>query len=101
MRGSAAQSPSAPLVPVSERGLHDPVNYYKEQPKVAQSDFSIFKLWKKEFHLKMEACVTKVALHVSCKGLVNKDSFSKSDPLCAVYIQQGEKWTEVHNCHVF
>ena len=43
----------------------------------------------------MEACVTKVALHISCKGLLDKDSFSKSDPLCAVYIQQGSNWTEV------
>ncbi|CAB4000097.1 copine-3-like isoform X2, partial [Paramuricea clavata] len=42
----------------------------------------------------MEACVTKVALHISCKGLLDKDSFSKSDPLCAVYIQEGGNWKE-------
>lgn len=42
----------------------------------------------------MEACVTKVALHISCKGLLDKDSFSKSDPICLVSIQQGQKWTE-------
>ncbi|XP_046858060.1 copine-7-like isoform X2 [Xenia sp. Carnegie-2017] len=42
----------------------------------------------------METCVTKVSLHISCKGLLDKDSFSKSDPLCAVYIFKDEHWTE-------
>ena len=40
--------------------------------------------------------MTKVALHISCKGLLDKDSFSKSDPLCAVYIQEGGNWKEVY-----
>jgi hypothetical protein len=43
----------------------------------------------------MEACVTKVALHISCKGLLDKDSFSKSDPMCVVHIDEKGNWREV------
>nr|CAB3233441.1 copine-3 [Phallusia mammillata] len=41
--------------------------------------------------------VTKVELAISCKGLVNKDSFSKSDPMCYLYQQntKSKQWIEV------
>ncbi|KAK2553906.1 Copine-3 [Acropora cervicornis] len=43
----------------------------------------------------MAQCVTKVELHISCRGLLDKDSTSKSDPLCAVYMQDGRgNWVE-------
>ena len=44
----------------------------------------------------MADCVTRVELHVSCRGLLDKDTTSKSDPLCAMYIQDAHgKWNEV------
>ena len=44
----------------------------------------------------MADCVTRVELHVSCRGLLDKDTTSKSDPLCAMYIQDTHgKWVEV------
>ena len=30
---------------------------------------------------------TKIELHISCEGLINKDTFSKSDPYCIVLMQ--------------
>ena len=46
--------------------------------------------------LEMADCVTRVELHVSCRGLLDKDTTSKSDPLCAMYIQDAHgKWVEV------
>lgn len=43
----------------------------------------------------MADCVTRVELHVSCRGLLDKDTTSKSDPLCAMYIQDAHgKWNE-------
>ncbi|CAH3190771.1 unnamed protein product [Porites evermanni] len=43
----------------------------------------------------MAQCVTRVELHVSCRGLLDKDTVSKSDPLCALYIQdENGKWIE-------
>ena len=39
--------------------------------------------------------ITKVQLSLSCKGLVNKDLLSKSDPLAVVYIFSGNQWVEV------
>ena len=39
--------------------------------------------------------VTKVQLSMSCKGLVDKDLLSKSDPLVVVYIFSGNQWVEV------
>lgn len=71
-----------------------------EEYKASHSVFNIYLISQLYWTLlqrfiTMEACVTKVALHISCKGLLDKDSFSKSDPLCAVYIQQGSNWTEV------
>ena len=46
----------------------------------------------------MAQCVTRVELHVSCRGLLDKDTTSKSDPMCAVYIQDANgKWIEVTN----
>lgn len=43
----------------------------------------------------MAQCVTKVELHISCRGLLDKDSTSKSDPLCAVYMQDARgNWVE-------
>jgi len=44
----------------------------------------------------MADCVTRVELHLSCRGLLDKDTTSKSDPLCAMYIQDAHgKWVEV------
>ena len=44
----------------------------------------------------MAQCVTRVELHVSCRGLFDKDTVSKSDSLCALYIQdENGKWIEV------
>lgn len=46
--------------------------------------------------LEMADCVTRVELHVSCRGLLDKDTTSKSDPLCAMCIQDAHgKWVEV------
>nr|XP_058962949.1 copine-3-like isoform X1 [Pocillopora verrucosa] len=40
-------------------------------------------------------CVTRVELHISCRGLLDRDTTSKSDPLCALYIQDSlGKWVE-------
>ena len=50
--------------------------------------------------VKMAECVTRVELHISCRGLLDKDTTSKSDPLCALYIQDAHgKWVEV-SCYV-
>lgn len=39
---------------------------------------------------------TKVELTISCENLMDMDVFSKSDPLCAVYINTtGSQWYEV------
>ena len=44
----------------------------------------------------MAQCVTRVELHMSCRGLLDKDTVSKSDPLCALYIQdENGEWIEV------
>ncbi|XP_043921715.1 copine-3 [Protopterus annectens] len=41
-------------------------------------------------------CVTKVELSISCENLLDKDILSKSDPLCALYINAGgTQWAEV------
>ncbi|CAL8293246.1 unnamed protein product [Lota lota] len=39
-------------------------------------------------------CVTKVELTISCENLLDMDVFSKSDPLCALYIESGTGWYE-------
>uniref|UniRef100_A0A8C4ZI10 Copine 3 n=1 Tax=Gadus morhua TaxID=8049 RepID=A0A8C4ZI10_GADMO len=39
-------------------------------------------------------CVTKVELTISCENLMDMDVFSKSDPLCALYIESGTGWYE-------
>ncbi|KAM4606674.1 copine-3-like [Polymixia lowei] len=40
-------------------------------------------------------CVTKVQLTISCENLMDMDVFSKSDPLCALYINSsGSNWHE-------
>ena len=53
-------------------------------------------LTQRQKHLEMADCVTRVELHVSCRGLLDKDTTSKSDPLCAMYIQDTHgKWVEV------
>jgi len=40
--------------------------------------------------------VTKVELTISCENLMDMDIFSKSDPLCALYISaSGSHWYEV------
>ncbi|XP_066274481.1 copine-3-like isoform X1 [Branchiostoma lanceolatum] len=38
--------------------------------------------------------VSKVELSVSCEHLMNKDTTSKSDPICVLMMQEGEKWFE-------
>ena len=44
-------------------------------------------------------CVSKVQLHISCEGLIDKDVLSKSDAICAVYIWDESykrfRWREV------
>ncbi|KAM7390762.1 hypothetical protein PAMA_008788 [Pampus argenteus] len=41
-------------------------------------------------------CVTKVALSVSCKNLLDMDVLSKSDPLCVLFMNSsGSQWWEV------
>ncbi|KAM4719143.1 copine-3-like isoform 2-T2 [Anableps anableps] len=37
---------------------------------------------------------TKVELTISCQNLMDMDVFSKSDPLCALYISTGSHWYE-------
>jgi len=41
------------------------------------------------------SCHSKVELHISCTNLLDKDVMSKSDPLCVLYIEQGERFYEV------
>ncbi|KAF6716414.1 Copine-3 [Oryzias melastigma] len=41
-------------------------------------------------------CVTKVALTISCDNLLDMDAFSKSDPMCVVYMNtSGSYWSEI------
>uniref|UniRef100_A0A8C8DWC8 Copine-3 n=1 Tax=Oryzias sinensis TaxID=183150 RepID=A0A8C8DWC8_9TELE len=41
-------------------------------------------------------CVTKVALSISCDNLLDKDAFSKSDPMCVVFMNtSGSYWSEI------
>lgn len=41
-------------------------------------------------------CVTKVELHISCRGLIDKDTMSKSDPIAVVLVQdKSGKYSEV------
>lgn len=43
-------------------------------------------------------CVTKVALSISCDNLLDKDAFSKSDPICVVFMNtSGSYWSEVRD----
>ncbi|XP_047424545.1 copine-3-like isoform X2 [Mugil cephalus] len=42
------------------------------------------------------ACVTKVALSISCANLLDMDTFSKSDPVCVLLMNtSGAQWSEV------
>ncbi|XP_071341819.1 copine-3-like isoform X1 [Trachinotus anak] len=42
------------------------------------------------------ACVTKVALSISCDNLLDMDTFSKSDPLCVLLMNSsGPHWCEI------
>ena len=44
----------------------------------------------------MAQCVTKVELHLSCRGLLNKDMLSKSDPIAVLLMQdKSNTWYEV------
>ncbi|KAM3593613.1 uncharacterized protein V6R79_017068 [Siganus canaliculatus] len=41
-------------------------------------------------------CVTKVELSISCENLLDKDTFSKSDPLCVLLMNSsGPHWSEM------
>ncbi|XP_022609764.1 copine-3-like isoform X1 [Seriola dumerili] len=41
-------------------------------------------------------CVTKVALSISCENLLDMDTFSKSDPLCVLFMNSsGSQWCEI------
>ncbi|XP_077592098.1 copine-3-like [Stigmatopora nigra] len=41
-------------------------------------------------------CVTRVSLSISCENLMDMDTFSKSDPLCILYMStSGGSWVEV------
>ncbi|CAK8696201.1 unnamed protein product [Clavelina lepadiformis] len=46
-------------------------------------------------------CHSKVELRVSCANLLDKDVMSKSDPLCALYVQKKDgKWFELGRTEV-
>ncbi|KAM9332389.1 copine-3-like isoform 2-T3 [Pholidichthys leucotaenia] len=41
-------------------------------------------------------CVTRVALTISCENLLDMDAFSKSDPLCVLFLNtSGPYWSEI------
>ncbi|XP_041670576.1 copine-3-like isoform X1 [Cheilinus undulatus] len=42
-------------------------------------------------------CVTKVAISIACENLLDMDTFSKSDPLCVLFMtsSSGPHWTEI------
>ncbi|XP_030612091.1 copine-3-like isoform X2 [Archocentrus centrarchus] len=41
-------------------------------------------------------CVTKVSLSISCENLLDMDAFSKSDPLCVLFMNtSGNHWFEI------
>ncbi|EDO39500.1 predicted protein [Nematostella vectensis] len=43
----------------------------------------------------MADCVTKVELHISCRGLLDKDAMSKSDPIAVLHMQDNSgRWYE-------
>ncbi|XP_054478897.1 copine-3-like isoform X2 [Anoplopoma fimbria] len=45
---------------------------------------------------KVTDCVTKVALSISCEKLLDMDAFSKSDPLCVLFMNSsGPHWCEI------
>ncbi|XP_029313216.1 copine-3-like isoform X2 [Cottoperca gobio] len=45
---------------------------------------------------KVPDCVTKVALTISCENLLDMDAFSKSDPLCVLFMNSsGPHWCEI------
>uniref|UniRef100_A0A3Q3R168 C2 domain-containing protein n=1 Tax=Monopterus albus TaxID=43700 RepID=A0A3Q3R168_MONAL len=42
------------------------------------------------------ACTTKVELQISCDNLLDRDTFSKSDPLCVLFMSSsGSHWCEI------
>jgi len=41
------------------------------------------------------SCHSKVELRVSCTGLLDKDTFSKSDPICVLFEQRQNRWCEI------
>ena len=43
------------------------------------------------------SCHSKVELRVSCTGLLDKDTFSKSDPICVLFEQKQNRWCEVNS----
>uniref|UniRef100_A0A3Q0R6K9 Copine-3 n=1 Tax=Amphilophus citrinellus TaxID=61819 RepID=A0A3Q0R6K9_AMPCI len=44
----------------------------------------------------LEKCVTKVSLSISCENLLDMDAFSKSDPLCVLFMNtSGNHWFEI------
>jgi len=40
---------------------------------------------------------TTLQLSISCKGLPKKDTMSKSDPVCVLYVKSKEDWIEIGN----
>lgn len=71
---------------------------YEKSADKQWADFIVwwFAVKQRQKHLEMADCVTRVELHLSCRGLLDKDTTSKSDPLCAMYIQDAHgKWVEV------
>ena len=47
-------------------------------------------------HYNTMQCVSRVELHISCRGLMDKDTMSKSDPCVVLFMQdQGSQWSEV------
>ena len=77
------------------------IGHYREYPLPPPPGTSVDKRSadstnREQQRLEMADCVTRVELHVSCRGLFDRDVTSKSDPLCAMYIQDAHgKWIEV------
>ena len=55
-----------------------------------------FELYKSSTIMAASRFLMKVELHISCKDLKDKDTFSKSDPIVAVsLLEKSQKWREV------
>eukprot|EP00095_Tigriopus_kingsejongensis_P003219 snap_masked-scaffold699_size109694-processed-gene-0.13 protein:Tk03219 transcript:snap_masked-scaffold699_size109694-processed-gene-0.13-mRNA-1 annotation:"PREDICTED: copine-8" len=48
----------------------------------------------------MSGPVSSLSLGVSCQDLINQDFSSKSDPICVMFTQNGDKWDELGRTEV-